>query len=794
MLVLLFIILALLGNIAHTELFYRVDFLFGSCIALMALVLLGHTAGILIGAIAASYTFHLWGHPYALIIWTFEIVWAAFLYRRLRFNLILAVGLYWLVIGMPLIFLFYGRIMGVEGAGLQLVAVKQAVNALTNAFIANSILMILRLKQTAPGFIAYKYELNLTGIVFNVLMGAMLLPMLAFIVIDSRDEIKRLDSLIKADIRSLSTTLDRNIRSWSEIHVQAIRSLADYAKDYPIIPSRELQNAVRLEARSFPDFHTVYIANAEGITAAFSPARNDKGESTIGLDFSDRDYFKNIKAGKDLVVSDVFLGRGGIFSPIATINVGIYDQQSFLGIASGALDLEHLQSMLPEYSSAKRMNALIVDSAGRTVASNNPAIAIMEPYGQADLDEQLDGSDGFFRRIPRMEGKPSMTRWEKSLIGQRTSNSQLGWTLIIEQPLEPYLTTIQTSYTRTMGLMLILVVAGGFVSWFIVNRISAPLSELTQMTNAASRRINLKHDFSWKNRGINEIDQLGQNFSTMMEALDNYVGRVREASTQLNAINENLRLEVEERQRAEESARLAQELAEAANRAKSEFLANMSHEMRTPLGIVLGYVELLQEPDVSREDASEFMATIKRNGQQLLDLINDVLDLAKVEAGMTEITIQDVELKQVIQDGILSFQKQAKNKGLTLSIALESSTPALIRTDPLRLRQILMNLVGNAVKFTESGSIQVDIRFDHQTRLLQFSVADTGIGISEEQAQKLFHMFTQADNSTTRRFGGTGLGLALSRRLARLLGGDIVITKSEPGVGSVFSLTLRVDS
>jgi signal transduction histidine kinase len=239
----------------------------------------------------------------------------------------------------------------------------------------------------------------------------------------------------------------------------------------------------------------------------------------------------------------------------------------------------------------------------------------------------------------------------------------------------------------------------------------------------------------------------------------------------------------------------AMETILAATRAKSEFLTNMSHELRTPLTAILGFADLLledQEGALSDTKRISRVETIRRNGQHLLELINGILDLSKIEAGKMAVERLHVSPARIVNDVVSLLQVRAEAKGLALSAAFEGLLPATIQTDPTRLRQILINLVGNAIKFTDAGAVRVTARLvtaDRQPPLMEFDVADTGIGMSAAQIDGLFEPFTQADASCSRNYGGTGLGLAISRRLARLLDGDITVC-SVPGSGSVFRVTI----
>lgn len=228
----------------------------------------------------------------------------------------------------------------------------------------------------------------------------------------------------------------------------------------------------------------------------------------------------------------------------------------------------------------------------------------------------------------------------------------------------------------------------------------------------------------------------------------------------------------------------AQESAESASAAKGLFLANMSHEIRTPLGAITGFLELLKDPQNTREQLMDYVGVIDRNSKQLLRIVDDVLDLSKIEAGKFVIEKIDFSLSDLLQDfsSLMSFK--AREKGLVYDLKVNTALPSSLNGDPTRLRQILTNVVGNAIKFTEKGEVSLEVNF--KDGFLNLKVKDTGCGIAEEAKKHLFQPFSQADNSTTRLFGGTGLGLSLTRRLSEAMGGEFSLQESKVNVGSLF--------
>ncbi len=357
--------------------------------------------------------------------------------------------------------------------------------------------------------------------------------------------------------------------------------------------------------------------------------------------------------------------------------------------------------------------------------------------------------------------------------------------------LKSNLDEVNEQLARAAWIMVLVMAAALAFSMLLTSRLRrvfvAPIQELAE----AMERVSQGGDYSLqvKPKGRDELGILCEGFNVML-------GRIESAHEEL-----------EERvARRTAELQIALQDAEAGNRAKSEFLANMSHELRTPMTAILGFAELLEsdfdshDTDAGGSDRLEsdttrsYLETICSNGRHLLHLVNGILDLSKIEAGMMEIQTAECSLQDIVEDVASALRIRARGKGLNLSAEYVYPLPATIQTDAIRLKQILVNLVGNAVKFTEQGSVRILVsceRIADDDHRVHIAVADTGIGMSPGQVDKIFEAFVQVDTSLTRRFGGTGLGLTISKRLAAILGGSIE-AGSFPGKGSTFTLTLEL--
>ena len=377
-------------------------------------------------------------------------------------------------------------------------------------------------------------------------------------------------------------------------------------------------------------------------------------------------------------------------------------------------------------------------------------------------------------------------------------NGQRVGTVYIRSNMSDVNAQIQNHCYIAVWVALCSLAASIVLSFFLQQIISQPILKLAETAD----QITLLGDYSLrvKSPSQDEIGHLYAAFNKMLDRVEVSDRALKRAHDELEERVEKrtteLVSEIRERERIQQDLIHAKEAAEAANQAKSEFLANMSHEIRTPLNSILGFADLVRQGnDLTAEEQRDYLATIHQSGEHLLSLISDILDLSKIEAGQLTVEMIRCSPHQIIAETVSVLRVRAREKGLKLDYNWIGQVPETIESDPARMRQMLLNLVGNALKFTDNGGVQIlaQIVGPLEDPRLLIEVVDTGIGIRGEKLQAIFDPFCQADTSVTRRFGGTGLGLAICRRLANALGGGIAV-QSRPDEGSIFSISITTGS
>ena len=838
-LLLALIIAGLAGNYFKYRIFLNIDFLFVSIFAMLALQFLGLGRGIVAAAIIASYTYILWNHPYAIIIQTAEVAVVGWLITRRKIGMVLADTLFWLIIGMPLVYLFYHTVMHVPPSNSYIVMTKQAVNGIANALVARLIFTAYALRSRTS-MMSYK------EIIYNLLAFFVLIPALLMLAISSRNDFAKTDRHIRTALIQDSMRVTNIVDAWVLNRKTAILNLAEMAASRS---PQQMQTYLEQAKKSDINFLRIGLHDREATTTAFFPLIDELGQSNIGKIFADRPFIPTLKRTLKPMLSEVIIRKLGARKPGVLMLAPVVISGEYSGYIAGTLSLEQIQNTLDKSTIDNTALYTMVDKNNNVIMTNRTDQKVMTPFvrNKGTLSRLDKGISQWVPTVPL--NTPVSERWRKSLYVEESTVGDLAeWKLILEQPVAPFQEILYDEYTGKLTLLFLILLGALALSELLSRKIVGTLGQLRALTHELPRKLATGcKETVWPESGITETNHLINNFREMADSLSKQFTDtininkslewwVQERTGQLDVINTELSAEITERKQVEIELREAKTVAEAANKAKSQFLATMSHEIRTPLSSMLGNIELLEGSPLS-SDQQACLRDCKTASQMLLQVINDVLDFSKIESGKLELVNDTFSISSMGRQLLRMLSAAAKQKGLELTISLADDLPEYIRCDQQRLRQIISNLLSNAIKFTLHGRVSLEISceqtFQKQPHphpnlpfmpqrllegegikglnataflpplqgegrggdgvcLLHILVTDTGIGIPVDKHDHIFNSFTQVEDFSTRNVGGTGLGLTICRRLLALMGGSITVV-SVPGEGSVFTVILPVD-
>lgn len=754
-------------NCVHFDTVGGAEFRFGALVAMPFILALTPLWAVGFAAISCLPIFLITGSPWLPALITLEAVWLVTLARRWRYPTI-ADLIYWMVVGLPAGLVLYVVVGGASLADAVVLLVNQSLSSLLAILLAKGIVRSNRF-STWMGLPPMGHT-ALRGMIFDAVFLLAALPLVVMAISVSlvvRNSAIRRERLY---LEQAVAEVDRQIEMQLQSHRSAVVAVAKVAEKGGANVSLLLEEV----RRAYPGFVTMLAADETGKIQETAPAI----DWLHGADVSDREYFIRAKATNESMVSNVFRGRGFGDDVLVAISTPLQRSDgSFAGIVEGSLAVSQLGGSLMRSGLPPAVSVLVVDANDRVVLADAAlGLRPLDKVSRLVLDKipktvdpdkvatiELPGSDG---RLVRLHARGMLNPQGFSIIAVRPGGAAL------DQLLAVYLLLIVGVAAVLAGAVWLASVAS--------RRIAIPLEHFARdaVDQAESGEVTAM---------VAPNAPVPREIAMVFAAFNCLAARVCEIHAALVDANAKLDARVAERTK---ELKEAQERAEAASRSKTDFVAMTGHEIRTPLNAIIGLAESVAE-SVSPGATAERVKTIHRAGIRLLGVVNDLLDLSRVEAGKLELKLAPVDIAAMVDEVIVLFESQARQKQLQLERDIQAPLPLWIEMDSARVQQVLINLVGNALKFTNQGGVRLQVRIEREQRdeiRLRFAVIDTGPGISSAEQTRLFQPYVQLEHTGEARTKGTGLGLSISRRLVELFGGELSVT-SEPGRGAEFHFT-----
>jgi signal transduction histidine kinase len=522
----------LAGNYFKFPIFLNIDFLFGSIFAMLALQLVGLGRGVLAAAMIASFSYILWNHPYAIIIMTAEVAVVGWLMERRKIKMVLADTLYWLLVGMPLVYLFYHLVMHVPFSNVAITMIKQAVNGIANAIVA-------RLLYTGFVLLSRSATISFSDIACNLLTFFVLYPALIMLAVSGRTDFNEIDRTIRTTLIRDGERVNHLLATWLYNRKTAVMNLADLAATATL---PQMQFHLGLAKKSDTNFLRMGLLDQEATVKAYHPLLDESGDENIGKVFADRPFNQQLKQARKPMLSEVVMARIGSPRPMVAMLAPVITGGEYGGYVIGILSLEQIQDLLDKSSQNKATLYTLIDKNGTVIISNRTDQTVLKPFArdQGTL-ERLDAE--ISQWVPVIPSHtPTMERWQKSLYVAEIAVGDLAeWKLILEQPVAPFQKMLVDAYAGKLSLLFLIFLGSLVLAELLSRRSMSTLERLRLITQDLPIKLGTENrEIVWPESGIKESAHLIHNFSEMADSLSEQFGKI-------NRINQLLESRIEER-------------------------------------------------------------------------------------------------------------------------------------------------------------------------------------------------------------------------------------------------------
>ncbi|WP_321394207.1 sensor histidine kinase [uncultured Desulfuromusa sp.] len=526
-------ILGFAGNYFSIPVAFGVSFIFGSIFSLVAVTLFGPWIGIGVSLVASSYTWFLWNHPFAIVTFCIEIIYTSIALRRGHKNILLIVSCYWLFIGIPLVVLFYGGVLQMDYSATLIIMLKQGLNGIFNALVASLILSYSPIYRWA-GKLHLAPSISYQSILFHLCSAILMLALLGFILLSCYREVSTSKAEIVLDLQHEGLNVAGKIETFLDTHIKIAAAAADLGKGFPLEPSDYLQKEL-LQLNKLSDaFCNLYLADASATTVAFNPPVNKKGESTIGLNFADRDYFQQLRKELKPVVSEVFTARGGVFKPIFSISVPMITDGKLAGYALGAVNLDIMRQFL---TNQPRRGSFIY-----TIVDKNGSIIVSTSKNNRTLEKKTDRLTGITSKVsdhvnlwfPGVENNTSiMSVWNGAFYISETLLAPSGWTLYVEYPVAELQEQLYQTTILELKFVAILFILSLLFAHYVSRKFSEGPNQLAALTKGLPAKLQNKEDVIWPESNIKEVRDLTLNFKQTSAAFQQLIDEITNINSTL---------------------------------------------------------------------------------------------------------------------------------------------------------------------------------------------------------------------------------------------------------------------